>query len=554
MKRIAFCIAIAVVFSLIGLSVHAQEILSPTCYRITLSDKENSPYSITRPSEYLSERALEKRARFNIAITEEDLPINPQYVQQIKNVDANIRELCNCRWFNTVTIYCPDSTKLAQIQALPFVTNILPVANYDLSYKSKPESLSREYSPFAFHEPKDTVVPYDYGNGYAQIALHNGHLLHNEGFRGEGMLIAVIDGGWDGLDTSNMLHNLFDEGRLIGTQDLLPWSNNVYSQHYHGTIVTTTMATELEGILVGSAPRASYYLIRSEETAQEQLIEEDFWAQAAVIADSIGADVVNSSLGYTTFADFPQGNYTYANMDGESSIASKAATLLSHKGVVVCVSAGNDGDNSWHYISHPADAYDILTVGAADYEGNITSFSSRGPSFDGRVKPDITSVGFNTMCIFPGDFLGPANGTSLACPVAAGLCACLWQALPAATSLEIMDYIRKNSSCYNNPNDSLGYGIPDFFAAYSQHVSNREHPSCTMEVYPNPCTDRLYISNGTLQISHVEIFNVNGELVRQMHTNGNFILQMDVRDLPKGLYLGNVWFQDGSRQVFKVVK
>lgn len=538
---------------LLGGTLCAQ--LPATCYRLTFSDKANSPYSIDNPSEYLSPRALEKRARFNIAITEQDFPVNPQYVQQVQSVDSRIRVLCSCKWLNTLTIYCPDSTKLPQIQALPFVTDILPVANYDLENMTSPSATPEpENSPWVSNSLRDSVIPYDYGYALAQIAVHNGQLLHNEGFRGDGMLIAVFDAGWNGLDTSDFFRILFDEGRLLGTRDLIPFRNNVYAGHHHGTIVTSTMAGLTEQILVGTAPRASYFLIRSEEPDSEQPIEEDFWAQAACIADSIGADVINSSLGYTTFSDFPQYESSYSDVNGVTSIASRAATILGQNGVIVCVSAGNDGANDWHYIGHPADAYDILAVGAADIFGNIAYFSSRGPSFDGRVKPDITSVGVSTTCVYPGDYLGTADGTSLAGPVAAGLCACLWQALPLANSTQVMQYIRESGSCYNNPNDSLGYGIPDFYAAYSQHVGITEHRNPTLSVFPNPCTDFLQVPNGQLQIETIDLFDASGKLVKRVHNQGEYLIKIRVNELPNGIYMGKARLQNGGTQTFKVSK
>jgi len=528
---------------------------NPTCYRLTLSDKNNTPYSIDNPSEYLSERALAKRARFCIPITEQDFPVNPQYVQQIKDVDAQIRVLCSCKWLNTVTIYCPDSTKLPQLTLLPFVTDILPVANYNLDSLAPMAAVPEpEYSPMMLNPFRDSVTSYDYGTGFAQIAIHNGQLLHNDGFRGEGMLIAIFDAGWDNVDSGAFFSHIFSEGRMLGTRDLIPFRNNVYSGHQHGTLVTSTMACETETQLVGTAPHANFFLIRSEEPESEQLIEEDFWAQAAVIADSIGADVINSSLGYTNFADFPQYTNTYADMDGVSSVASRAATLLAQKGVIVCVSAGNDGANEWHYISHPADAEGILAVGAADIFGEAAPFSSRGPSYDGRVKPDIASVGVNTACVYPGDFLYVANGTSLAGPVAAGLCACLWQALPEASSLQVMQYIRENGSCYDNPNDSLGYGIPDFYAAYTQHVGIPEPADISLSVFPNPCTDILQIANGDLQIESVELYDASGKMVRYHSMASEYLLRIAVNDLPNGLYIGKAHLRNGNKKTFKVTK
>lgn len=537
---------------------------SPNCYRLYLSDKNNNPYSIDNPSEYLSDRALAKRARFNIAITEQDLPVTPQYKQQIRNVDPRIRLLAESKWINTVTIYCPDSTRLPLLANLPFVDSILPVASYDttmMSAQLTPEAEIPYQEPIVSNH--DTIIPYDYGNyGYYQIAIHNGHLLHNEGFRGEGMLIAVFDAGWNGLNEISVFSSLFTNGQVLGTRDLIPFRNNVFVGHSHGTLVTSTMSMLQEGTLVGTAPEASYFFIRSEEPESEQLIEEDFWAYAAEIADSIGADVINSSLGYCGFPDFPQAEMTYAQVDGVWSIASRAATILGQKGVVVCVSAGNEGNNDWYHIGHPADAFDILAVAAVGIDSVVAGFSSRGPSYDGRIKPDIASVGVNTLCVYP--YYDPeigyyhnydvASGTSLAGPVAAGLCACLWQSLPAATSQQIMQFVRENGSCASNPNNEIGYGIPDFYAAYAQHTAVPNHQPISMEVWPNPCTDQLFISNNRLDILSVQLYAPNGNIVKQLTKTNSWQISIPMNDLPAGLYIGQVRLQNGKTQYFKVVK
>lgn len=548
------CFLFTMVMCCLAQVIFAQT--APTCYRLTFTDKNNTPYSVDNPTAYLSERAIAKRSRFSIPITEQDFPVNPQYVQQILSMDTNIRILCSCKWFNTVTVYCPNAAVLPQLSTLPFVSDVLPVANYNLEAPlfSLKEDMEETQTPVVFNNFKEEVVPYDYGYGYGQIAIHNGHLLHNEGFRGDGMLIAVIDGGWNGVDTIESFRKVFEEGRMLGTCDLLPWSNNVFEGHHHGTIVTATMAVSEENVLVGTAPQASYFLIRSEEVNQEQLIEEDFWAQAAVIADSIGADVVSSSLGYTAFRDFPEASLTYENMDGVSSIASLAATMLTEKGVVVCVSAGNDGNKEWHYIGHPADAFNILTVGAVGLDSVSAFFSSYGPSYDGRVKPDVASVGMNTYCIAPDNQVTVANGTSFSCPIVAGLCACLWQALPAASVSEIMQFVRESGSCYQNPNDSLGYGIPDFYAAYSCHTAVPTRRVDAIEVFPNPTSDFVHIANSNLQISKVELYTSSGQMIKLFCNPDDYLCTIDVQDMPRGAYVGKVYFQNGTTAFFKIMK
>ncbi len=542
-------------FLWLGISacVYAQ---NPTCYRIYLSDKNNSPYSIDNPSEYLSQRAIEKRARFNIPITEQDFPVNPQYKQQILALDADMQLLSVSKWMNTVTIYCPDSIVVPQILNLPFVDSIMAVGNYilhDLPVFQNPENpISIVHS-----SPNPTKDAIDYGEGLGQIALLNGVPLHEEGFHGEGMLIAVIDGGFFGIETTSFYQQLVNEGRFFGHYSLMPNFVDTLESGWdevHGTIVTSAIAANTNGELVGTAPGASYALIHTEWVGSEEIVEEDFWANGAEIADSLGADVINSSLGYRMFPDFPQSDITYANMDGVNSIASRCATILGQKGVIVCVAAGNDGSGQFYYVNRPGDAFDILCVGACSADSVIAEFSSHGPSYDGRVKPDITSQGVATACYYPYDMLSFANGTSLATPVAAGMCACLWQAMPQYTSTEMMQFIRESGHLYNNPNPEYGYGIPNFYQIYTSHVGLNDYKPLNISVYPNPVTDKLILTNTDGNIQSISIFNATGQLVLQHSVNGNPLIEINVTSLPKGFYVGTATLDGNKKATFKFVK
>ena len=529
---------------------------NPTCYRIYLSDKNNSPYSIENPSEYLSQRAIDKRIRFNIPVTEQDLPVNPQYKQQILAQEPLIQLLSVSKWMNTVTIYCPDSTIVPQILNLPFVDSIKAVGNYILYDAPVYQSLENPV-PMVHSSSNPSKEAIDYGNGLAQIALLNGIPLHEDGFLGEGMLIAVLDGGFLGIETTTFYQQLVNEGRFFGHYSLMPNFVDTIggiSQEVHGTIVTSAIAANTNGELVGTAPGASYALIHTEWVGSEEMIEEDFWANGAEIADSLGADVINSSLGYRMFPDFPQSDITYANMDGVHGIASRCATILGQKGVIVCVAAGNDGNGEFYYVNRPGDAFDILCVGACRSDSTIAEFSSHGPSYDGRVKPDITSMGVQTACYHPNDMLAYANGTSLATPVAAGLCACLWQAMPQYTSTEIMQMIRESGHLYNNPNPDFGYGIPNFYKVYASHVGINDYNPLNISVYPNPVTDKLILTNTDGNIQSVSIYNAACQLVLQHAVNGNPLIEINVTSLPEGFYVGTATMKDNQKATFKFVK
>jgi len=539
----------------LGLSV-ALFAQSPTCYRIYLSDKNNTPYSIDNPSEFLSQRAIDKRARFNIPITEQDLPVNPQYKQQILALHAEIQPLAVSKWMNTFTIYCPDSTVLPQILSLPFVDSMEAVGNYVL-YDAPVYQHPENPIPMVHSSSIPTKDAIDYGEGLAQIALFNGVPLHEEGFHGEGMLIAVIDGGFFGIENTNFYQDLVNSGRFYGHYSLMPNFVDTLTSGWdevHGTVVTSAMAANTNGELVGTAPGASYALIHTEWVGSEEIIEEDFWANGAEIADSLGADVINSSLGYRMFPDFPQNDITYENMDGVHSIASRCATILGQKGVIVCVAAGNDGNSEFYHISRPGDAFDILCVGACTSDSIIASFSSRGYSYDGRVKPDIISQGVETACYNPFNMLEFSNGTSLATPVAAGMCACLWQAMPCYTSTQIMQMIRESGHLYNNPNPEFGYGIPNFYQIYASHVGINDYKPLQISVYPNPVTDKLYLTNLDGDIQSVSIYNAACQLVLQHAVNGNPLIEINVTSLPEGFYIGTATMKDNQKATFKFVK
>ena len=534
-------------------SVFAQD---PTCYRIYLSDKNNTPYTIDNPSAYLSQRAIDKRTRFNIPITEQDLPVNPQYKQQILALDADMQVLAVSKWMNTVTVYCPDSIVVPQILNLPFVDSVKAVGAYILQDPPVTQIPENQVSIVhnSLNSAKDVV---DYGEGLAQIALLNGIPLHEAGFRGEGMLIAVLDGGFYGIETISFFQDLVNSGRFFGSYSLMPNFGDTLESGWsevHGTIVTSAIAANTNGELVGTAPDASYALIHTAWVGTEELVEEDFWANGAEIADSIGADVINSSLGYRAFPDFPQADVSYVDMDGVNSIASRCATILGQKGVIVCIAAGNDGNNQYYYVGRPGDAFDILCVGACSSDSLIAGFSSHGPSYDGRVKPDITSQGVETACYYPGTWLSTANGTSLATPVATGMCACLWQAMPQYTSTEMMQIIRESAHLYNNPNMEYGYGIPDFYKAYTTHVGINDYNPLQLSVYPNPATDKLYLTNHDGELQTINIYNASGQLVLQHTVHNNPLIEINVTSLPQGFYVGTATMGGNRTATFKFVK
>jgi len=528
-------------------------------WRVNFSDRNGTPYSLSNPAEYLSARAIARRTAQNISIVENDLPVNPWYIDSVRNTGVTI--LNPSKWFNCVTIATTDSSKLAKILSFPFVTGIDTLAL--LSVKSgtpniggKPAiqkkgnegSQSLGFSS-ALWDTEDTRS-YNYGGAYTQAHMLATDYLHDLGFRGEGMMIAVLDAGFYNVDTIAMFDSLWINGQIMGSKDMVTPGGDVFSAGTHGMMVLSTMAANMPGLMVGTAPKASYWLIRTEEGATEYPIEEDNWASGAELADSVGADIINSSLGYTTF-DYTKWSHTYADMNGRTARASLAATMAARKGILVVNSAGNSGNNAWNFIGAPADADSILTIGAVDGSGIYANFSSNGPSSDGRVKPSVCAMGQNTIvCTSTGD-AQPGNGTSFSSPVMAGSVACFWQANPTLSNIEIIRNIEQSAHLYMNPDTLLGYGIPNLAAANlilkGNTIYNFDEES-RVDISPNPFTDQLSIIfySSTDQSISIKIFDTSGQLVYNKENiarmNGyNYISVKDVEFLNSGVYVIKVF-------------
>jgi subtilisin family serine protease len=423
----------------------------------SFTDKKDSPYSVDKPIAYLSERAIERRQRLGIAITEQDFPPNPAYLEGLREQGATV--LHYSRWLNAATFNATSSTA-EQIAALPFVDTVWLAGPYRIPFEARAHNFNMD-SLTVKARPDES-----YGYGKKQIALLNGDSLHQLGFRGEGMLIGVLDGGFIGADRSPFFDSLRADGRLLPSVDIIDGDTLAWESSTHGTKVLSTMGANIEGVLVGTAPEASYVCIKTEETRGEHRVEECHWVAGIEYADSMGVDVVNSSLGYTTFED-PSMNYDSTSLNGKLSVASLAADIASEKGILVVTSAGNEGGSPWRYIGIPADAANALSIGATDLNGNLASFSSVGPVVPGRIKPDVIAPG---AWVFTADAYryrtSFASGTSFASPITAGLVACLRQAFPNKSVKEICDAVRLSGSKAAQPDYEQGYGLPDFVKAY----------------------------------------------------------------------------------------
>ena len=425
-------------------------------YRLYLKDKDlvHTPFSVNRPSEFLSQRSIDRRKRQGIPVDLTDFPVAPAYEQQV--TEAGIEIVGKSKWNNTLLIRIHKDKELRKLEGLEFITKMKKVFE-------APDSVSQRMRS----NVRKGLNEWSTGNGVygaadAQLKSLNGKKLHESGYSGKGMMIAVFDGGFMNVDKIPALHNI----KLAGMKDfVVPESKNVFGEMEHGTMVLSTMAANAPDFYVGVAPEAQYLLIRCEDERTESLAEEDYWASAAEYADSCGVDVINSSLGYHGFDDSKMDHHYY-EQDGKTALISRTASMCADKGIVCVNSAGNDGMGSWKKINFPADATDILTVGSINEHGVNAAFSAVGPTADGRIKPDVMAFGSPTCVITGRGSIINDNGTSFSSPLVAGMVACLWQALPGKTAKQIIKLVKLAGDNQQHPDNVFGYGVPDFWKAY----------------------------------------------------------------------------------------
>jgi serine protease AprX len=455
-------------------------------YWVQFTNKNSSSFSITDPSDYLSSKAIARRIKHDIVIDSTDLPVNQNYIDSV--LAKGVSLVSRSRWLNGITISVPDSTVISQINNLPFVKKV--ELTFIPNYLRKAKIDLNNYPSRRVNQAND-----GYGNAFAQINMHNGNWLHQAGYKGEGIVIAVLDAGFLHVNTIPAFSQAFNNGQILGTKDFVEPGSDVYTTHYHGGQVLSVMAGYDYNNYIGTAPDASYWLIRTEDSDSEFPVEADNLVAALEYADSVGVDIITASLGYFNF-DNPVMSYTYANMDGLTCRASLAEKIASFKGLIILNSAGNEGANPWHYVTAPADADGIITVGSVLPTLTRSSFSSWGPTSDGRIKPTVCALGSSTAVINSAGSPATNSGTSLACPIIAGLTACLWQSLPNLSNTEIMELIKKNGNQRESPTNEIGYGIPDFYAAYTEGAriyKNIQFNKDEVKMYPNPTGDGLHL-------------------------------------------------------------
>lgn len=495
-------------------------------YILYFTDKNHSPYTTAAPENFLSAKSIERRVRQHIPVTEEDIPVSNLYLDSLRL--EGIEVLYTSRWLNACLILA-SSEQHSRISASSFVRRI--------------DAADKKYSGMKHLESQYSLQPvYDYGASQQQLQLHNIPQMHSEGLTGRGILIAVLDAGFRNADKIQAFQHLFHSEAILMTYDFPSKDVNVYNDHEHGTHVLSIMAAYAPASLIGASFEASYMLLRTEDVSYESSKEEFYWLLAAELADSAGADILSSSLGYNTFDSAIQ-NYSYEDMDGQTTLITWAAEKAFSKGMLVVNSVGNEGNSSWRYLIAPADGPNVLAVGAVNRTGQFYTVSSRGPSADGRIKPDVVATGQGTIAISPAGNPVSVNGTSYAAPLISGFAANLWQLQPELTNIELIQKIKEYGSQATNPDNNMGYGIP----VYKRTTGLNSSDARTLFIN-NPVTNFLYFTDLPFDSFILTITDLSGKNIVSSSIENTS--PFDVSTLASGPYIVSITTRD---RVFRQV-
>lgn len=530
-----------------------QSQVAPDKYWVQFTDKNNSPYSTERPEEFLSERSIERRINYGISIDEKDVPVNPSYLKAVKDAGAII--LNPSKWLNGVTVETMNPKVIDAIESLPFVKKTRSLQDEPLKQMLKEQSYINE--TYINNGVSNNTFRNHYGSALTQIELLNGVELHEMGYQGEGIWIGICDSGYEGVDTHSAFDNMREEKRLLGTRDFVYKNGIVYSDDHHGTSCLSLMAAYLPNTYVGTAPKASYFLCRTENVNSENIIEEYNWVSAAEFMDSLGIDIITTSLGYISFDD-SQMTHEYSDFDGETCVITRGAEIACSRGILCISAAGNEGDADFPYIGAPGDGKNVLTVGGVKADGERTYFSSIGPTYDGRIKPDVMSFAYAVKVASPGNNFYEGNGTSFACPSLAGMTACLWQALKSEPASKIRSIIKESSDNYHTPNNEYGYGIPDFKVALD--MMNLEECDIFEEkdlfsVSPNPSDGNVELTLNYEGKTSIQVFDVLGKMIYNIDCKDDSMSEINsyLTNLDAGVYVIKVFVEKYS-QTGKLIK
>ena len=514
---------------------------------VYFNDKPSENIFISNPLTMLTQRALDRRMRYHISLDFKDVPIESSYINQVM-AETGISVKAKSKWLNALHVQGTQNV-IDNLLNLSFVSSV-EYANKSLNTSNKNRIQQK------IIQRKDKLKfasDFNYGNGSNQIQMLNGDVLHQHNFSGRGMQIAIIDAGFPNVDNFIAFQRLRDNNQILGGYDFVNRSENFYTGHYHGMAVLSTIAAYIDNQFIGTAPDAEFYLFITEDNMNEVPLEESLWVEAAEKADSLGVDVINASLGYSVFFDNPSYNYTYNDMDGKTAFISRGAEIAFSRGMIVVNSAGNEGNDPWHYINAPADANSVLSIRAVNSTGIIANFSSFGPTSDNRIKPDVIAQGAGVYIINSSGNIATSNGTSFSSPVLAGLITCLWQAFPNKSNAEIIQLVKESAHLYNNPTNQEGYGIPNFEVIYDLLYAENESDTMEFSVFPNPTKDVLNFNfpKGVDEVE-VSIINLLGKnvFVNQIKRNNP---TANILYLAKGMYMLQMKY-DNKVKIIKVLK
>lgn len=527
------------VLFLCSICIHAQDLVF-----VQFMDKPDEEYFMNNPSEMLSQAALDRREKHNIAPDFRDVPVHLAYIDQVESLELELIGVS--KWLNGVFAWCTDE----QVSAIENLESVSAV----FSFVNEPDTdeTTQKADKFLIEktktDPKLKTLDMDYGFTNQQIEQINLNVLLEEGFTGEGVKIAIIDNGFAGIESIEGFNYIRNNNQIKYTYDFVSKQEDVYGMGNHGTRVLSTIAGYIENEFIGTAIDADFYLFVSENNLYEMPDEEVNWILAAEKADSLGVDIINTSLGYSEFDD-SRYDYSYEDMDGQTTYISRAAQIASEKGILTVISAGNEGQKSWHYISAPADAEGVLSIGAATPDSLAANFTSFGPTSDLRIKPDISALGLGAA-VLTNDEIGTANGTSFSAPIIAGAMACLVQAFPNTHPEDLKNQVVSSAHLFENPDDQLGHGIPDFGMVYNQLLSvDPILAEPTLKLYPNPTSGILHIDTSK-NIQHIQLISFEGKILRKY----DFAEYLNMEDLPTGVYLFKLQLDNGRTIVKKVIK
>jgi serine protease AprX len=444
-----------------------QQASSQSRFIVKFKNKGFNTFTLANPSAYLSAKSIERRTKYNLAIDSTDLPVTKRYLDSLASI-PNVTILNVSKWLNQVSIHTTDAGAITKINSFSFVQTVSEIAlnkNNDPSTEvTKKFEEPKNSSPLtSILRSNNTSANYfNYGQSFDQVKIHNGEFLHNIGLRGQNMTIGMLDAGYYAYLSLSAFDSVRTNGQILDTWDFVNSEASVNEDHPHGMYCFSIIAANIPGQFVGTAPKANFLLYMTEDVYSEYPIEEHNWVCGAERVDSAGGYVISSSLGYYLFdAPLQHLNYSYADMNGNTTMSVIGADLAAKKGILVVNAAGNEGGSSWNYIITPADGDSVLAVGAVNTSGVPGGFSSYGPSSDGQVKPDVASVGVGTIIQYTNNTIGGGNGTSFACPNIAGLATCLWQGFQEVNNMKIIDVLKRSANKFTTPDNRVGYGIPD---------------------------------------------------------------------------------------------